>query len=118
MTSEYEHTKLVKKTEQLQKQLDFLNSENNKLTSNFIHSQKELGFFQNSKREIDILTKKLVVAEDQKCKFEKTVGKMETVNKRLNEQFEKSKKNVLNETSFDVGKHFSSTLKDQQSTID
>lgn len=75
VTEDYEHDRLVKKVEQLQKQLDFLNQENNKLTTNFISSQKELNFYQNSKREIDILTKKLVSAEDQKTKFEKQVTK-------------------------------------------
>jgi len=33
ITQKYEHEKLQKKVEQLQKQLDFLNAENNKLTS-------------------------------------------------------------------------------------
>jgi len=58
-----------------------------------------------------------VSAEDQKGKFEKQLNKYETMNKRLNEQFEKSKKNVLNETGHEVGKQFSETLKDQQASI-
>jgi hypothetical protein len=42
---------------------------------------------------------------------------METVNKRLNEQFEKSKKHVLNETGGEINRQFSETLKDQTNTI-
>lgn len=81
-------------------------------------SQKELNYFQGSKREIDMLTKKLVNAEDQKSKFEKQLNKYETMNKRLNEQFEKSKKNVLNETGCEVNKQFSETLKDQRQSME
>lgn len=39
------------------------------------------------------------------------------MNKRLNEQFEKSKKNVMNETGAELNKQFTSTLRDQQDTI-
>jgi len=114
----YTRAQLVKKAEQLQKQLDFLNEENNKLTSSYISATKELSFYQSSKREIDILSKKLVLAEDQKTKLETQIVKVENMNKRLNEQFEKSKKHVLNESTMDLNKQFTQTLKDQKGTID
>jgi len=118
VTEEYTRAQLVKKAEQLQKQLDFLNEENNKLTSSYISATKELSFYQSSKREIDILSKKLVLAEDQKTKLETQIVKVENMNKRLNEQFEKSKKHVLNESTMDLNKQFTQTLKDQKGTID
>lgn len=102
ITDMYQNDNMKKKIEQLQKQLDFLNDENNKLTNNFIAASKELSFYQGSKREIDVLSKKIVALEDQKNKYEKTIARYENMNKRLNEQFEKSKKNVLNETTADV----------------
>lgn len=68
ITDTQEQEKSQKKIEQLQKQLDFLNDENNKLTNNFIAASKELSFYQGSKREIDVLSKKIVALEDQKNK--------------------------------------------------
>jgi len=44
ITDQYENEKLHKRIEQLQKQLDFINDENNKLTNNFIAASKELSF--------------------------------------------------------------------------
>jgi uncharacterized coiled-coil DUF342 family protein len=75
ITDSYQNDSLNKKIEQLQKQLDFLNDENNKLTNNFIAASKELSFYQGSKREIDVLSKKIVSLEDQKNKYEKTIAR-------------------------------------------
>lgn len=117
ITDSYQNDSLNKKIEQLQKQLDFLNDENNKLTNNFIAASKELSFYQGSKREIDVLSKKIVSLEDQKNKYEKTIARYENMNKRLNEQFEKTKKNVLNETTADVAQ-MQSTIKVQNDELD
>ena len=68
ITDTYENDKLHKKIEQLQKQIDFLNDENNKVINNFISASNELSFYQGSKREIDVLSKKIVALEDQKNK--------------------------------------------------
>jgi hypothetical protein len=68
ITDTYENDKLHKKIEQLQKQLDFLNDENNIVINNFISASKELSFNQGSKREIDVLSKKIVALEGQKNK--------------------------------------------------
>jgi len=43
---------------------------------------------------------------------------MEVQNNRLNEQFEKSKKNVLNESMVDINKQFTNVFKDQKVTIE
>jgi len=68
ITDTYENDKLHKKIEQLQKQIDFLNDENNIVINNFIPASNELSFYQGSKREIDVLSKKIVALEGQKNK--------------------------------------------------
>lgn len=117
ISEEYKVNKYIRQIDNLNKQLEFLNEENNKLTQNYLKMSKDLSFYSTSKKEIDLLTKKVITMEGNNSKLNKDLERCEKMNSRLNEQWNKSRKNIIIESSSEYYQSLSKTITEKELKI-